>query len=40
MNDIQCESDAHAWCKNKCILKAQYGLLYEWYVMQELSCQD
>ena len=36
MNDIKCESDALVWCKDICILKAQYGFLDEWYVRQEL----
>ena len=31
-----CVNDAHAWCKDICILKAQYGYLDEWYVRQEL----
>ena len=37
MKYIKFPSDAHAWCKNKCILKAQYGCLDEWYVRQELQ---
>ena len=36
MNDIKCESDAHVWYKNVCILKAQNGCLDEWYVRKEL----